>query len=207
MSRKVSFENKLIMKTNQSQNNISDGVMKTILMNHLTGRNKTSKGCYLDMYLTSLNEAGKLLEEAKLLLKNNSHERAYFLGFSALEEISKSQLSADVYTGFITEGEFKKVYRDHKEKISRVKWIQLDGNLFPFFSGDGIKINDFDFRKKLRSMYVDIDSKSEIISSPSEAITKADAESIIKAINVGLYRIYQVTKENGEQIGTKGFMK
>lgn len=195
------------MKNNQTKQNIPDGVTKTILMNRLTGRNKTSKGCYLDMYLHSLNEAKKLLKEATLLFKNNSCERAYFLGFSALEEISKSQLSADVYTGFITEDEFKKVYRDHKEKISRVKWIQIDGNLFPFFSGDGIKINNFDFRKKLRSMYVDIDSKSEIISSPGEVITKADAESIIKAVNVGLYRIYQVTEENGEQIGTKGFMK
>jgi AbiV family abortive infection protein len=195
------------MKTKKVQQNIPDGVMKTILMNHLTGRNKTSKGCYLDMYLNSLNEAKKLLKESELLLKHSSHERAYFLGFQALEEISKSQLAGDVYTGYITEEEFKKVYRDHKEKISRVKWIQIDGNMYPIFREDGIKINDFDFRKKLRAMYVDLDSKTEIVSSPSQSITKRDAESIIKAVHVGLYRIYQVTEENGEQIGTKGFMK
>lgn len=195
------------MKTNQPQQNIPDGVMKTILMNHLTGRNKTSKGCYLDMYLNALNEAKKLLRESEILFKNNAHERAYFLGFQALEEISKSQLAGDVYTGYISEDEFKKVYRDHKEKISRVKWIQLDGNLYPCFRGDGIKISDFDFRKKLRSMYVELDSKNEKVLSPSEAITREDAESVIKAIKVGLFRIYVVTEENGEQIGTKGFMK
>jgi AbiV family abortive infection protein len=159
------------------------------------------------MYVHSLNEAKKLLSESILLFDHSSYERAYFLGFSALEEISKSQLAADVYTGFIAEEEFKRVYRDHKEKISRIKWIQVDGNLYPLFREDGIKISDFDFRKKLRAMYVDLDSRAEKVSSPSEAITKADAESIIKAVKVGLYRIYQVTEENGEQIGTKGFMK
>lgn len=186
---------------------MSDGIMKTILMNHLTGRDKTSKRSYLDMYVHSLNEAKKLLGESILLFDHESYERAYFLAFAALEEISKSQLAADVFTGYITEEEFKKVYRDHKGKISRVKWIQLDGNLYPFFREDGVKIDDFDFRKKLRAMYVDFDSNSETISSPSEVITKSDAESVIKAVKVGLYRIYQVTEENGEQIGAKGFMK
>jgi len=192
---------------NKRQQKIPNGVIKALLMNHLTGRNKTSKECYLEMYLNALNEANKLLKEAELLFRNTSYERAYFLGFQALEEISKSQLAADVYTGLITENEFNKDYRDHKRKISRVKWIQIDGNTYPFFRGDGIKISDFDFRKKLRAMYVDLDLKNETVSTPGQSITKDDAASIIKAGFVGLYRIYQVTEENGEQIGTKGFMK
>lgn len=195
------------MKDNNSQNDTPDGVMKTIVMNQLTGRHKTAKGCYLDMYLHSLNEAKKLLSEAILLQKNDSHERAYFLGFQALEEISKPQLATDVYTAYITEDEFKKSYRDHNKNISRVKWIQLDGNLYPCFRGDGVEIADFDFRKKLRLMYVDIDHSSETVSDPSDSITKEDAKGIIKAVKVGLYSIYVVTDENGGQIGIKGFMK
>jgi AbiV family abortive infection protein len=187
--------------------NISNGIMKTMLMNHLNGRAETAKKIYLDIYLKSLNESRKLLDEAIILFKSGAHERAYFLGFSALEEISKSQIAADVYTGYITEDEFKRIYRDHKEKILRVKWIQLDGNIFPCFNYDGVRINDFDFRKKLGSMYVDVDFIKEEILSPNNAVSIEDAKSIIKAVEVGLNSIYMVTAINGEQIGTKGFMK
>ncbi|MFA6322930.1 MAG: AbiV family abortive infection protein [Candidatus Buchananbacteria bacterium] len=195
------------MKKDKINNGLSNGVMKTMLMNHLTGRAKTANKLYLDMYFRSLNESKKLLNEALILFTNKAYERSYFLGFSALEEISKSQIAADVYTGFITEDEFKKIYRDHKEKILRVKWIQLDGNVFPCFNYDGVKIKDFDFKKKLKSMYVDVDFVRGEISSPSICISKEDAKSILKAVEVGLQSIFMVTEINGEQIGTKGFMK
>ena len=146
-------------------------------------------------------------KKLKYYSKTKSYERAYFLGFSALEEISKSQLSADVYTGFIKEEQFKKAYRSHHEKISRVEWIKIDGNSFPCFSYDKVRIKDFDFQKKLKSMYVDIDFNIKKVSTPTDSISKNDAENIIKAVQVGLYQIHEVTVENGEQIGTKGFMK
>lgn len=184
-----------------------NGIMKTILMNHLTGRSKTAKQIYLDMYIGALNEAGKLLGDAETLFKNKSYQRAYFLVFAALEEISKSQLSADVYTGFIEEKVFKNVYKSHKEKIKRVKWIQIDGNLYPCFQWDNIKIKDFDYKKKLQSLYVDVDFGNTSISTPSNKVTKDDAQSVIKAVKVGLSQIYYITEELGEQIGIKGFMK
>jgi len=195
------------MKNNKIQQNIPAGVTKTILMNQLLGCSVQAKGIYLNIYSESIKEAYKLLDESTLLFKNQSYQRAYFLGFAALEEISKSQLAADVYTGLVSEEEFKKSYRDHKKKIARVEWIKIDGNSFPHFNSDLIRIDDFDFQKKLKSMYVDVDFSSEVISSPNDSISKDDAESIIKAVEVGLYRIYQVTVEDGEQIGTKGFMK
>ena len=189
------------------ESDLPNGVLKTILMNHLKGINSQDTEVYLQTYLASLNEANKLLKEAELLFENESYARAYFLGFSALEEISKSQLSADVYTGFIEEKTFKKAYTSHHEKISRVEWIKIDGNLFPCFNYDKVCIKDFDFKKKLKSMYVDIDFNLKKVSSPTDSISKDDAENIIKAVRVGLYRIHEVTVENGEQIGTKGFMK
>ncbi len=194
-------------KIKKTENNIPDGLMKSVLMNHLTGRNKISKPVYLDMYLYSLNEAKALLRDAEVLFNNKSYSRAYFLAFSALEEISKSQLAADVYTGFIEEEEFKRTYKDHKKKINRVKWIQIDGNLYPCFRWDGVRIDDFDFKKKLQSMYIDVDLGASCISSPNEKVSKEDAVKILKAVRVGLYQIYYITEELGEQIGTKGFMK
>jgi AbiV family abortive infection protein len=189
------------------ESHIPAGVMKTILMNQLSGRHNEAKSVYLNTYLESINEAYKLLKESKLLFDNKSWERAYFLAFSALEEISKSQLAADVYTGLISDGEFKRAYKDHKKKIARVEWIKLDGNSYPYSSYDELRIQDFDFQKKLKAMYVDVDFDAEKTSSPSIAIEEHDAASIIKAVEVGLLRIYEVTEENGEQIGTKGFMK
>ena len=189
------------------ESDLPNGVLKTILMNHLKGINSQDTEVYLQTYLASLNEANKLLKEAELLFENESYSRAYFLGFSALEEISKSQLAADVYTGFIEEKTFEKAYRNHHEKISRVEWIKIDGNLFPCFNYDKVRIKDFDFKKKLKSMYVDIDFNLKKVSKPTDSISKDDAENIIKAVRVGLYRIHEVTVENGEQIGTKGFMK
>lgn len=183
------------------------GVYKTILMNKLKGIDTESKEIYLKTYLASLAEANKLLNEAELLFENKSFERAYFLGISALEEISKSQMAADVYTGLIKEEDFKNAYRNHQKKISSIEWIKIDGNSFPYFSYDNILIQDFDFQKKLKSMYVDINFDLNEISTPNDSISMKDAESIIKAVKVGLIRIYEVTEEDGEQIGTKGFMK
>ncbi len=193
------------MTHNNKQKETAAGVKKTILMNGLAGRN--TKRVYLNIYLESLSEAYKLLEEAKVLFGNLSYQRAYFLGFSALEEISKSQLAADVFSGFISEDDFKKSYRDHKMKISRVEWIKLDGNSYPYFDYDSTLIQDFDFQKKLKAMYVDVNFGEDKISTPNDSVNEGDAKSIIRAVEIGLHRIYEVTEENGEQIGTKGFMK
>lgn len=178
-------------------------------MNHLAGRsdNNVDYAHYLRLYHHSLEESRALLREAILLFANDSFERAYFLGFSALEEISKSQLAADVFTGFIPETEFKEVWRDHKAKIKRVKWIQLDSREPRFSSVVDVEVKDFEYAKRLGSMYVDMDFVSGKVSLPRHSISKEDAQSVISAVKVGLFRIYEVTVEWGEQIGTKGFMK
>lgn len=183
------------------------GIQKSILMNQLLGIDSKKNEVYLNIYIKSLEESQKLLHEAQLLLKNSSHERAYFLGFAALEEISKSQLAADVFTGLISEDDFNKSYKDHKTKIKWVKWIKLDGNSYPYFHSDTTRIQDFDFQKKLKSLYVDVNFGEDKISTPNDSVNEADAISIIRAIKVGLDRINKVTVVDGEQIGTKGFMK
>jgi AbiV family abortive infection protein len=156
-----------------------------------------------------ITEAKSLLSDAKLLFNNNSFERAYFLGMAALEEISKSQLAGDTFTGLISENEFEKSNRNHRKKIERVKWLQHDGNSIPVYSYliDSIEIEDFDYNKKLKAMYVDIDFDLNTISRPKDKITKTDAQSVLKAVEVELHRIHEVTVQEGEQIGTKVFMK
>jgi AbiV family abortive infection protein len=54
------------------------------------------------------------------LFDREKYARAYALAFTALEEISKSQLAADVFTGLITDEEFQECFRDHRKKIARM---------------------------------------------------------------------------------------
>lgn len=183
------------------------GVRKSIIMNSILGIDSESNKVYLELYLSCLQRASSLLNEAILLFEAGYYPTSYFLGMSALEEISKSQMAADVFTGYITKDDFKESYRYHIKKLERVEWIKIDGNSFPEFFYGSLTIKDFYFKKKLEAMYVDIDFNLKQVSHPADKVEKSDAESVIKAVKVGLHRIYEVTEQNGEQIGTKGFMK
>lgn len=62
---------------------------------------------YLPLYKIAHNNAGVLLSEAEILLERGKYIRAFFLGLTALEEIAKSQLAADVFTGFPVRRNFR----------------------------------------------------------------------------------------------------
>ena len=165
---------------------------------------------YLKIYNSSLNNAKDLSKESKILFENGCFARAYFLSYSALEEISKSLFAADVFTGFENEDAFIKFYSNHKKKISRMKWAHLDAN-DPHYNlrwvGPEIDSEEPIFRKRLESLYVDVDFESNKIFIPEDEIKKKDAESIMYIVEIALYRIWDVTENGGNQIGTKGFMK
>ncbi len=171
---------------------------------------------YLKIYNASLNNAKELNREAKILFDNEAYARAYFLSYSALEEISKSQFAADVYTGLEKEETFIKFYTNHKKKMNRMKWAHLDANDSHYnlkWIGpeiDDIKKIDADeplFKKRSESLYVDIDFVTNNILIPKVELTKKDAEGIMHIVDIALYRIWDMTENWGHQIGTKGFMK
>ncbi len=176
-----------------------------------------TKNDYLMIYRAAHNNAIDLLKEAELLYDHECFARAYFLSFSALEEISKSQFAADVFTELHAEEEFERLYRKHEEKIRNVSWVHVDANSYPHnLRWIGPDIDDLeeinpaepDFRKRLNALYVDIDFKNQKIIIPEEKITEKDAKDIIRLVEVALERIFEVSGEfGGNQIGTKGFMK
>lgn len=173
------------------------------------------KNDYLKIYRESHNNAIELSKDAKLLLKHGRYARAYALAYTALEEISKSQLAADVFTQFSKEEEFLKKYVNHKDKIDRMEWAHIDASTYPhnfiWIGPDKEDVEKIDPEKPLwlkrqKSLYVDIDDVSNI-TVPSESITENDAKNIIHIVDVALERIWEVTEYWGHQIGTKGFMK
>lgn len=173
------------------------------------------KEVYLDLYNKANENASNLLNSANILYSEGCFPQAYALAFTALEEISKAQLSADVFTGLCSEEEFKKEYRSHLDKISNVKWVHIDASSFPYkYKWYGP--DDFEdicpkeptFEKRQKALFVDVNFDEGVVSLPAEATSQKDAEEIIHLVEVAFERIREVTGEfGGMQIGTKGFMK
>jgi AbiV family abortive infection protein len=61
---------------------------------------------FLEIYRATPANADLLISNAEILFERKRFATAYFLAFTALEKIAKSQLAADVYTGFIPREEF-----------------------------------------------------------------------------------------------------
>lgn len=176
-----------------------------------------TKNDYLEIYRVAHNNAADLLKEAEILFEKNCYQCAYFLAFTSLEEISKSQFAADVFTGLCKEEDFNRFYTNHKEKIERVAWAHLDANSYPHnMKWVGPDIDDVEqinpqkphFQKRLDALYVGIDFQNQKITKPEEQISESDAREVIRIVGVALERIWEVSGEfGGNQIGTKGFMK
>jgi AbiV family abortive infection protein len=153
-----------------------------------------------------MNNATELLSDAELMIERGRNSTAYFLAFTALEEISKSQLAADVYTGFIAEEEFWDVYRDHKQKVGRMEWASIEARRYiDFETQDYIEIYEPQIKKRMSALYVECNQPT--VQSPADAITEAMAKSIVHTVRAALDSILIVTDLMGQQIGTKGFMK
>jgi AbiV family abortive infection protein len=176
-----------------------------------------SKNIYLDIYKDGNKNAFNLLESANVLCSKGHFPQAYFLAYTALEEISKSQFSADVFTGLRTETEFKKFYCAHDKKIANIEWAHYDATSYPHkYKWVGPNMDDVEvmnpdeplFSKRQSALYVDADFVNSTIAKPSDVINEKDTRGIIRIVEVALERIWEVTGEfGGNQIGTKGFMK
>jgi len=168
---------------------------------------------YFEIYRQAYNNALDLAIEAQLLFDNKYYPRAYFLAYTALEEISKSQLAADVFTGYSKEDNFIEKYANHKIKINQIGWAHLEANTYPYnqiWLGpdvdniEKIVSKEPSWEKRLNSLYVGIKNTEVVI--PSEQIGKNDAHKIIHILDIALKRIWDI-EHSGHQIGTKGFMK
>jgi len=168
-----------------------------------------NKKQYHSIYISAHNNAVDLLSEAEILYSSKRYARAYFLAFSALEEISKSQLAADVFTGFRKSDEFWKSYCKHDLKIKNIRWATLDANTSPYnidINGGLIHIDKPTIKKRMDALYVHLNKQGNIIC-PKDKIQKQDAKDLIHTVNVAIHQIHLMTEHYGHQIGTKGFMK
>jgi AbiV family abortive infection protein len=130
------------------------------------------------MYRAAHNNAAALLEEAKLLFEHKKYARAYFLAFTGLEEIAKSQLAADVFTGFIEEEKFWKYFKDHKKKIGSMAWASSDAEQYLDLEQETyLEIDHPTTAQRMNALYVHFEGKE--IKSPKDLFTEDDARAII----------------------------
>jgi len=138
--------------------------------------------------------------------EKGKYPRAFFLAFTGLEEIAKSQLAADVFTGFIEEAEFWSVFGDHKKKIGRMAWASLDAEEYLDLEQEKyLDIEHPTTARRMNALYVHFEQGK--VKSPKDLITEADARAIIHTLRVAIDRIMEMTEYWGHQIGRKGFMK
>jgi AbiV family abortive infection protein len=160
---------------------------------------------FCELYVAAHNNAVGFLEEAELLLQNGRHARAYFCAFTGLEEIAKSQLAADVYSGFVTEEKFKSYFVNHSKKIGRVAWATLDAKDYREMKTDRyLDIAMPELSKRMSALYVD--QVNGVTMLPKDVIDPEEARSLIHTLRVAIERIIEIENFTG-RIGTKGFMK
>jgi AbiV family abortive infection protein len=140
---------------------------------------------FLTLYNASLKNASDLLLEAQLLFDNYKYPRAYALAFTALEEISKSQLAADVFTGLIMVEEFNECFRNHRVKIERMAWATDDARRYLAMPEEEcMEAQEPTFGNRMDSMYVGV--KNGKVFSPTDVIGEEDARSIIHTTEVAI---------------------
>jgi len=183
----------------------------------MTQKAQRNKSLFLEIYNSGNKNASDLLKAANTLRDDGFFAQAYFMAYTALEEISKAQFAADVFTGLQKEEDFKRFYRDHKNKIAGIEWAHYDASTYPHnMKWVGPDMEDVEkmtpemprFDKRQAALYVDIDFEKGILLRPSDTVNEKDARNIIHVVEVAFERIWEITGEfGGMQIGTKGFMK
>jgi AbiV family abortive infection protein len=162
-----------------------------------------SKDSFLKVYTAAHNNAVDLLSEAEILFEKGKYARAYFLAFTGLEEIAKSQLAADVFTSFTEESEFWKVFRDHKKKIGRMAWASMDAEQYLDLEKETyLDIERPTPVRRMHGLYVHFDEGN--VKSPKDLINEADARAIIHTLRVAIDRIIENDRVLGPSDRHKG---
>lgn len=176
------------------------------LRNPQPGIKTTLNKGFLALYHASLDNATDLFAESEILFDTEKYARAYALALAALEEMYKSQLAADVFTGLITEEEFQECSRDQRKRTDRMVWAPEDAKHYLAMpEEDCMAVQEPTFVGRIDAMYVRF--QGEKVVPPSDSIGRDAARGIIHTAQVAIQHIIEMTEFWGYQIGTKGFIE
>jgi AbiV family abortive infection protein len=129
------------------------------------------------------------------------HENAAsLLDDAAWEELGKSQIAADYYSGVLTDLEYKSAFKDHRRKtayLNRAGAIDGSQSLAVAFNPTiGHRLED----AKQTALYADAEN------DPNEEITEQNAQEVIDRVKKHLEYIRFAEALNG-RIGSAGLFK
>jgi AbiV family abortive infection protein len=152
-----------------------------------------------EMYVACWNNAVDLLNEAKLLYQNVRYARSIALGIAAWEELGKSQIAADYYSGVVSDIVYREAFRNHGAKTSYLVRTGVAG-LDNFTVATQPEIGKRLEKIRQNALYV-----SET-NDPKEAFTKDHAEFVLERVREHLEYIRYAEEFNG-RIGSKALFK
>lgn len=155
----------------------------------------------LSVFKTSKTNSRKLLDEALLLLKNNSYARAVALAIMSYEELGKSQIAADYYSGILPEAEYKKAFKVHRKTAYANRYAAIGYHekvKHGYFIDNSVAKTLESIRQC--ALYADEDN------NPSDNFDADDASLIISKVNEHYKSIEHAEWLNG-RIGSKALFK
>ncbi|MEX2409905.1 MAG: AbiV family abortive infection protein [Candidatus Paceibacterota bacterium] len=217
-------------KTNQNQKNISDLISdpgcfilfdiasrkdskntfkkndKEIALCIDKDRKEEAKKVY-NSYACAFNNSLDLILEADLLFNNGYYARALALAIMSYEEIGKSQIAADYYSGVLRRKDYEKAFVSHHEKSSfagRYKAIGKNNSKSPLVSDLGFVIDKDSSREieKIRQNCFYVDEEND----PSKNFDKKEVERVLRKVCQHIRAIEHAEQLNG-RIGSKALFK
>lgn len=155
----------------------------------------------LTVFHTSKANSRKLLEEARLLLENKSYARAIALAIMSYEELGKSQIAADYYTGILPEAEYNKAFKAHRKTAYANRYAAIGNHekvKHGYFVDNSIAKTLEAIRQS--ALYVDEDN------NPSDNFNEGDASLIINKIDQH-HRAIDYAEWLNDRIGSKALFK
>jgi len=154
------------------------------------------------VYEKSHKNAKQLLVEAKILADNKYHARAVALAILSFEELGKSQIAADYYSGLLPEDEYHRAFKSHRKTSFAGRHRTIGSHhtnvKYGFWIDDSIAKRLQTIRQA--ALYVDENN------NPEDSFTAEDAKSIIQKVRDHIEYIEYAEAFNG-RIGSKALFK
>jgi AbiV family abortive infection protein len=151
-------------------------------------------------YALCHNNAVALIADAELLFEAGRFARGCALAIIAWEELGKSQIAADYYSGVLTETEYNTAFKEHRLKTSYLNRAgAIDGNTsltVAYKTTIGHRLEDV----RQVALYASAEN------DPAEEITQENARDIIARVNEHIDYIRFAEEFNG-RIGSKALFK
>jgi AbiV family abortive infection protein len=151
-------------------------------------------------YARCHNNAVDLIADAEILLSAGKYARSCALAIMAWEELGKSQIAADYYSGVLTEKQYKAAFKEHRVKTS---YLNRAGAI------DGKSMLTVAYNSTLGHKLEEIRQAALYASEknmPRESITHDNAKEIIDRVNEHIQYICFAEEFNG-RIGSKALFK